>query len=101
MTTTASGDAVKVAPDVYTVLFENERVRVLDVRMAPGQSSPKHAHPDGVRYVLAPMKARFIGADGGAAEAEIPAGAVWRPAEMHAVDNIGTTDIRAVAVELK
>ncbi len=30
-----------------------------------------------------------------------PAGAVWRPAETHAVDNIGTTDIRAVAVELK
>jgi len=47
------------------------------------------------------MKARFVSADGGAAEAEIPAGAVWRPAETHAVDNIGTTDIRAVAVELK
>ena len=101
MTTTASNDAVKVAPDVYTVLFENERVRVLDVRMAPGQSSAKHSHPDGVWYVLAPMKARFTSADGGAAEAEIPAGAVWRPAETHAVDNIGTTDIRAIAVELK
>ena len=94
-------DAVKVAPDAYTVLFENERVRVLDVRMAPGQSSAKHSHPDGVWYVLALMKARFTSADGGAAEAEIPAGAVWRPAETHAVDNIGTTDIRAIAVELK
>ena len=85
MTTTASNDAVKVAPDVYTVLFENERVRVLDVRMEPGQSSAKHSHPDGVWYILAPMKARFTSADGGAAEAEIPAGAVWRPAETHAV----------------
>jgi hypothetical protein len=26
-----SGDAVSVAPDIYTVVFENERVRVLEV----------------------------------------------------------------------
>jgi hypothetical protein len=45
--------------------------------------------------------ARFTSADGGAAEAEIPAGALWRPSETHAVDNIGTTDIWAIAVELK
>src|SRR5260370_10845045 len=72
MTTTASNDAVKVARDVYTVLFENERVGVVDVRMAPGQSPAKHSHPDGVWYALAPMKARFTSAGGGAADAEIP-----------------------------
>ena len=101
MTTTAHEDAVKTAPNVYSVLFENERVRVLDVNMTPGQSSAKHAHPDGVSYVLKPMKVRFTGADGQSAEAEIPTGAVWRPGETHAVDNIGTTSVRAIAVELK
>jgi ketosteroid isomerase-like protein len=96
-----STDAVTVAPDIYTVLFENERVRVLDVHMAPGQQSAQHSHPDGVWYVLAPMRARFHGADGRAVEAEIPAGAMWRPAETHAAENIGPTAIRAIAVELK
>jgi len=76
-------------------------LRLADRQAELDKSSAKHSHPDGVWYVLAPMKARFVSADGGAAEAEIPAGAVWRPAETHAVDNIGTTDIRAVAVELK
>src|SRR5260370_34825866 len=101
MTTTASNDAVTVAPDVYTVLFENERVRVLDVRMAPGQSSTRHSHPDGVWYVLAPMKARFISAEGGAAEAGIPAGEVWRPAEGHAVGKLGRRHCCATPEDLK
>ena len=32
-------DAAKVAPHVYKVLFENERVRMLEVTMEPGDSS--------------------------------------------------------------
>ena len=44
MTTTASNDAVKVAPDVYTVLFENERVRVLHT-FIPGGALPTQRCP--------------------------------------------------------
>ena len=32
-------EAAQVAPHVYKVLFENDRVRLLDVRMAPGAES--------------------------------------------------------------
>ena len=94
-------DPVQVAPDVYSVLFENERVRVLDVRMRPGARSAMHEHPDSVFYLLTPMKAKFTAGDGTAIEAEFPAGVVWRPAEAHSVENIGATEMTAVAVELK
>ena len=32
-------DAVSVAPDLYKVLLENDRVRVLEVRYGPGVKS--------------------------------------------------------------
>ncbi len=94
-------DPVQVAPHVYSVLFENDRVRVLDVRMRPGEKSGRHSHPDSVWYLTSAMRARFTADDGSAVEAEFPAGAVWREAETHAVENIGTTEVRAIAVELK
>ncbi|MFN8557172.1 MAG: cytoplasmic protein, partial [Dehalococcoidia bacterium] len=81
--------------------FENDRVRVLDVRLAPGAQSARHAHPDGVWVLLAPMTARFTDERGVAADAAFPAGAVWRDAETHAVENTGKTDLRAIAIELK
>jgi len=97
----ASGDATQVAPDVYKVLFENDRVRVLDVHMRPGAKSARHAHPDYVVYMMGPAKVKFTAPDGTSAEAEFPAGAVWRDAEEHAVENISGGALRAVFVELK
>ena len=37
-------DAMTAAPDHHAVLFENERVRVLDTRLGPGDRTPVHAH---------------------------------------------------------
>ena len=99
----ASGDAPQVAPDVYTVVFENDRVRVLDVHMRPGAKSSRHSHPDYVIYLAgpAPAKVRFTAPDGTSAEAELPAGvAMWRDAEEHAVENLGP-EARGIMVELK
>ncbi len=97
----AGNDPVQVAPHIYSDLLENDRVRVLDVRMRPGEKSAQHSHPDSIWYLVSPMRARFTADDGSTAEAEFPAGAVWREAETHAVENIGATEVRAVAVELK
>src|SRR5437588_6932816 len=96
----ASGNATQVAPDVYKVLFENDRVRVLDVTMKPGAKSAMHSHPDYVVHMMGPAKVRFTAGDGTSAEAEFPAGAIWRDAEEHAVENISGTDLRAVFIEL-
>jgi len=95
-------DAAKVAPHVYRVVFENERARVLDVRMKPGESTSIHSHPDYVVYLLSGGKVRFTSPSGESAEVELPAGAsMWRKAEEHATENIGTTEVRALFFEPK
>ena len=95
-------DAAKVASHVYKVVFENERARVLDVRMKPGESTTIHSHPDYVVYVLSGGKVRFTSPSGESAEVELPAGAsMWRKAEEHATDNIGTTEVHALFFEPK
>jgi quercetin dioxygenase-like cupin family protein len=95
-------DAAKVASHVYKVVFENERARVLDVRMKPGESTTIHSHPDYVVYLLSGGKVRFTSPSGESAEVELPAGAsMWRKAEEHATENIGTTEIHALFFEPK
>ena len=95
-------DAAKVASHVYKVVFENERARVLEVRMKPGESTTRHSHPDYVVYLLSGGKVRFTSPSGESAEVELPAGAsMWRKAEEHATDNIGTTEDHALFFEPK
>ena len=95
-------DATKVAPHVYKVVLENEHVRVLEVTMEPGARSEMHSHPGYVAYMLDAGKVRFTTPSGESQEADMPEGTVmWRDAEEHATDNIGTTTVRAIFVEPK
>lgn len=95
-------DPVEVASNVYTTLFENDRVRLLEARLAPGDSSEMHGHPDYVVYNLADGKVRFTSGSGETQEVELPAGAtMWRDAEEHSAENTGTTELRSLLFELK
>ncbi len=95
-------DAVKVAPHVYKVLFENERARVLEVNMQPGDSSDMHSHPDYLVHLLSSGKVRFTSPSGETAELELPAGAsMWREAEEHSTENVGDTAVHALFFEPK
>jgi quercetin dioxygenase-like cupin family protein len=83
-------DAVKVAPDVYKVLFENERCRLLEVKLEEGGRTEMHSHPDTLIYVLAGGKVNFTDPSGEVAELETGAGeTVWMDATDHATDNTG------------
>lgn len=95
-------DAAKVAPQVYKVLFENERARMLEVRMKPGESTAMHSHPDYLVYLLSEGKVRFTSPSGEIGEVELPSGTVmWREAEEHATDNVGATEVHALFFEPK
>ena len=84
------------------VIFENDRVRVLEVNYAPGTTHEMHSHPDHVIYALGDAKVRMTGEDGKSAEVEIKKGGTrWQPAVTHKTENIGTTPISVVLVELK
>lgn len=95
-------DATKVAPHIYKVLDENDRVRVLEVTMEPGARSEMHSHPDYFVYLLTAGKVRFTAPSGEASELELPAGVgMWREAEDHATENIGGSELRAIFFEPK
>ena len=95
-------DAAKVAPHVYKVLFENERVRLLEVSMQSGDSSEMHSHPDNLIYMLSDGKVTFTDASGDAADLEVHAGeSMWMEATEHATDNVGGTAVRALFFEPK
>jgi quercetin dioxygenase-like cupin family protein len=84
------------------VLFENDRVRVVETNYPPGATHESHSHPDHVVYSLQDAKARFTTEDGETTEVEIKAGgARWQPATTHKVENVGTTPIHAIVFELK
>ena len=95
-------DAVKVAPNVYKVILENERVRVLSVTLQPGEKAPMHSHPPNIVYPLNAATVRFLLPDGTKVDADIKADEVsWHEGEIHATENVGTTELRALVVELK
>jgi quercetin dioxygenase-like cupin family protein len=95
-------DAMKVAPDKCKALLENDRVRVLEIRLKPGDKLGMHSHPPAVTYFLTDGKAKTLLPDGKATETVAKAGeARWSEAVTHANENLGTTEVRVVVVEMK
>ena len=95
-------DPVKVSPQYYVVRFENERVRVLEFHLKPGEKEAMHSHPPGVVYVLADATIRNGLPDGTSSERSLKAGEVlWREDTTHTGENVGATEARAIAIELK
>ena len=95
-------EAAQVAPHVYKVLFENDRVRLLEVRMKPGDESAQHSHPDYLLYASEGGTVKLTDSSGQSGEVEIQSGdTMWRDAEEHSALNTGPTEIVALFFELK
>jgi beta-alanine degradation protein BauB len=95
-------DALKAAPDVYSLIMENERVRVMSVKFKPGQKAVMHSHPDHVVYVLKDGKLKITLPDGKSNEVSLKAGqAIWMQEGLHSPENIGGTEANNLVVELK
>jgi hypothetical protein len=99
--TSDAGDPVVTNPHHYRVVLANDRVRVLEYRDRPGDSTTPHRHPDSVMVTLSSFQRRLVS---GAArrEVELDAGrASWLETQEHAGENIGETDTHVIFVELK
>ena len=95
-------DPTSTDPDKYKVIFENDRVRVLEYRDEPGQATRPHEHPDSVMYTLSSFDRRLVGEDGAARDVRLAAGEVrWLDAQAHSGQNIGQTATHVLFVELK
>lgn len=96
-----SMDPVETNPDHYRVVFENERVRVLEYTDAPGARTTPHEHPDSVMVTLSGFRRRLHVADAHR-DVELPAGlSGWLPAQEHAGENIGDSPTHVIFIELK
>ncbi len=96
-----AADPVFTDPDKYQVIFENDRVRVLEYRDLPGDKTLPHQHPDSVMYTLSGFQRR-LHAGQGARDVVMEAGrAHWRPAQTHAGENTDTIPTHVLFVELK
>ena len=95
-------DPAVVNAKTIKVKFENDKVRVLEADLPPGVKEQVHSHPAYVIYVLEGGKFRNYAADGKATEGELKTGEVlYRDPLTHAAENIGTTTMHMILVELK
>jgi len=95
-------DPTVVNPATVHATLDNARVRVLESVLKPGEREKLHSHPACVMYVIEGGKVRSHAADGTTMEIAIATGAtIYREPVTHWTENIGTTTIRIVLVELK
>jgi len=88
-------------PEHYKLVFENERVRVLEYTDTPGDRTTPHQHPDSVMYTLSSFRRRLVSGDA-QRDVELQAGTVgWLPAQEHHGENIGDTPTHVIFVELR
>lgn len=102
-------DALAAAPAHHFLLMENDRVRVIDTRIPPGETTPLHTHCwPGSAYLLSWSDFIRRDADGntlfdsrtGNAIAE--GTAFWSPPfPPHTVENVGSKELRVISVEIK
>jgi hypothetical protein len=101
-------DALIAAPNHHKLVFENERMRVLDTRIPPGDIVPVHTHRwPGVYYTL--QYSPFLRRDG---DGNLLFDSRTRPGPAptanwlenlppHSIENVGEVEVHLISVELK
>ena len=100
--TPAALDPLNVAPHIYEMAFENDKVRVLKQTIRPGEWPPIHTHPDNVTIYLNPCAWLEEDADGKRMESFKFGTPVWTPADSHGGATATVVqECRVIIVELK
>ena len=96
-------DALKASPANFKLLLENERVRVVEYSLPPGERDQWHTHPAKVSYVVSGGSVRVTTADGRSFVVDEKAGdTTWSDAvARHFVENLGSTPVKTILVEVK
>ena len=95
-------DPVVVNAKMEHAKLENRHVRVIEGVLQPGEREQMHSHPAFVTYIVSGSKIRNHFADGKVVETELNTGdALWRDPQTHWIENVGTTTLHFILVELK
>jgi mannose-6-phosphate isomerase-like protein (cupin superfamily) len=98
----AAQDAVKVDPQHYTVVSENDQVRILKAHYGPHEKSVMHSHPATVAVFLTDAKGQFTFPDGKKQDFDVKAGqSQYQAASTHLPENTGDKEMEVIVVELK
>lgn len=103
-------DALIAAPNHHTLLLENDRVRVIHTHIPPGHLVPVHTHRwPALAYVMSGSD--FIRRDHedkilldsrhATSPPKLPATQWLDPLPPHSVENVGSSEISILIVELK
>ena len=95
-------DAVKTDPKHYTVVSENDQVRILKAHYGPHEKSIMHSHPATVAVFLTDANGQFTFADGKTQSFAVKAGeSQYGPAITHLPENTGDQAMDVIVIELK
>jgi quercetin dioxygenase-like cupin family protein len=98
----AAQDAVKTAPNVYRMVTDNPRVRVLEANFKPGDKVAVHSHPDHLFYMLSEGTLVLKPVGRTPYEMTLKSGeALFLPAQTRGAENDGDKTVRALIVEFK
>ena len=90
----------QTAPEVSKVLFENERVRVVELNVKKGTKLGMHKHPAYFAYAVTPFDYKSTSEGGKTERRKVKkSGVDWSEGESHSVEFMAPA--RALVVELK
>lgn len=94
-------DPTVTDPQLYKVLLEDDRVRVLQYIDRLGDRTESHDNPDSVLITLSNFRRRLTVGDRTIDVEKSPHEVIWNPAQTHVGENTGTTGTDVIFVELK
>lgn len=103
-------DALGAAPQYHRLLLENKHVRILDTEIPPGHTTPLHTHRwPAAHYVLS--WSDFVRRDSDGAvlldtrQTDLSRNnpqALWgAPLAAHTLENVGSSPLHIISVEMK
>ncbi len=96
-------DVMVATKKVSKLLLENDMVRAMEFSIKPGGKAPMHNHPnDHFVYFLTDTKLKVTDPEGKSQDIKVKSGqSIWMAAGSHEAVNMGKTETRYLAVELK
>ena len=95
--------SITASPDIYKVIAEDSKYRVIEVTWKPKQKDVQHSHPAAAVYYLNDCSLRSFAKDGSQVDLFPQKGVarVQSAIPSHAMENIGTTDCKLIMFEPK
>jgi len=94
-------DATVIDPDYHNVVLENEYVRVLESRAAPGAKTHMHSHPSRIIVSMKAARLKATFPDGSVRIWDLhPEQVMWMPADAHQWELLAG-EVSAYVIEVK